>query len=116
MLIPPKATAFGANEDGVLDMSEVVDQGVVALNEKLGDGFDGTAKFDIEGEGAIMLDGTGARKADGDEEADCTLKADAETFRSILDGELNPTAAFMSGKLSVDGDMGTAMRLGSALG
>ena len=44
-----------------------------------------------------------------------TLSADVETFQSILDGELNPTAAFMSGKLTVDGDMGAAMRLGSVL-
>jgi putative sterol carrier protein len=30
-------------------------------------------------------------------------------------GDLNPTSAFMSGKLKLDGDMGTAMKLGSAL-
>ena len=30
-------------------------------------------------------------------------------------GKSNPTAAFMSGKLSVDGDMGKAMQLGAAL-
>jgi putative sterol carrier protein len=44
-----------------------------------------------------------------------TLTADAETFRAILDGSLNPTAAFMTGKLAVDGDMGAAMRLGAVL-
>jgi putative sterol carrier protein len=36
-------------------------------------------------------------------------------FKAILDGELNPTTAFMTGKLSVDGSMGLAMKLGSAL-
>jgi putative sterol carrier protein len=30
-----------------------------------------------------------------------------------MDGEMNPTAAFMQGKLAIDGDMGAAMRLGS---
>lgn len=95
-------------------MSEVVDQAVAALNEKLGDdGFDGTAKFVIEGEGAIMLDQNGARA--GDEEAEVTMTADADTFREILDGSLNPTTAFMSGRLAVDGDMGAAMRLAPAL-
>ena len=96
-------------------MSDVIDQAVLALNEKLSAGdFDGTAKFVIEGEGAIMLDGDGARA--GDEEAEVTMTADADTFQEILEGALNPTAAFMSGKLKVDGDMGAAMRLAPALG
>ncbi len=95
-------------------MTDVIDAAVTALNRKLGDGgFDGTAKFVIEDEGTIMLDGTGARA--GDEEADVTMTADTDTFRAILDGTLNPTAAFMSGRLQIAGDMGAAMRLGSAL-
>lgn len=95
-------------------MSEVIDKAVAALNEKLGgSGFDGTAKFVIEGEGAIMLDENGARA--GDDDAEVTMSADAETFAEILDGSLNPTAAFMSQRLTVDGDMGAAMRLAPAL-
>jgi putative sterol carrier protein len=43
------------------------------------------------------------------------MTADAETFQAIIEGELNPTAAFMSGKLTIDGDMGTAMKLASAM-
>lgn len=96
-------------------MSDVINQAVAALNEKLSAGaFDGTAKFQIEGEGAIMLDGDGARAAD--EDADVTMIADADTFQQILDGSINPTTAFMTGKLKVDGDMGAAMRLAPMLG
>jgi len=96
-------------------MSDVITQAVAALNAKLGgDGFDGTAKFDIEGEGSIIIDGDGARASD--DAADVTLSADPETFKSILDGETNPTSAFMTGKLSVDGDMGMAMKLAGVLG
>ncbi len=94
-------------------MSAVIDGAVAALNAKLDGGFDGSAKFEIEGEGAIIIDGEGARA--GDDETDVTLSADADTFKSILSGDLNATAAFMSGKLSVDGDMGTAMKLGAIL-
>lgn len=94
-------------------MSEVVTEAVKALNAKIDGGFDGTAKFVIEDEGAIMVDEAGARA--GDEEAEVTMTADAETFESILAGDLDPTSAFMSGKLAVDGDMGTAMKLGQAL-
>ena len=95
-------------------MSDIVNQAVAILNEKLSAAdFDGTAKFDIQGEGAIMMDADGARAEDAD--ADVTMTADADTFKSILAGELNPTAAFMGGRLKVDGDMGAAMRLGSVL-
>lgn len=94
-------------------MSDVINQAVTALSAKMDGDFDGSVKFVIEGEGAIMVDGQGVRA--GDEEADCTMTADADTFESILDGDLNPTSAFMSGKLSVDGDMGTAMKLGAVL-
>ena len=96
-------------------MSDVIDGAVKALNEKMGgDGFSATAKFVIEGEGSVIIDGNGARA--GDDPADVTMTADTETFRAIMSGDLNPTAAFMSGKLSVDGDMGLAMQLGTVLG
>lgn len=95
-------------------MSDVISAAVKALNDKMGgEGFDGTAKFVIADEGAIVIDAGGARAAD--EEAEVTLSADAETFEAILKGDLDATAAFMSGRLSVDGDMGLAMKLGSVL-
>ena len=95
-------------------MSDVITEAVNALNERMGDGgFDGSVKVEIEGEGALIIDGDGARA--GDDDADCTLSADAETFKGMLDGEVNPTSAFMTGKLSVDGDMGAAMKLGTLL-
>jgi putative sterol carrier protein len=95
-------------------MSEMIDAAVKVLAAKLSDGFDGVAKFVIPGEGAIMLDGQGVRA--GDDEADVTLTAEADVFRAILDGDINPTTAFMTGKLSVDGNMGLAMKLGAVLG
>jgi len=91
----------------------MIDGAVKALNEKIGDGFDGVAKFTIEGEGDIIIDSDGARAGDAD--AEVTLTADADTFQAILSGDLNATSAFMTGKLTVDGDMGKAMQLGSAL-
>ena len=96
-------------------MSSVIDAAVAALSEKI-DGFDGSAKFAIEGEGAIVVDENGVRAGGDDDETEVTLSADADTFQEILSGELNATAAFMGGRLKLDGDMGVAMRLGSALG
>lgn len=95
-------------------MSNIIDAAVAALAAKLTGGFDGVAKFVIPGEGAIVIDANGVRA--GDDEADVTLTADTDTFRAILDGDLNPTMAFMQGKLGVDGNMGMAMKLGSVLG
>ena len=94
--------------------SDTMTQAVEALNRRMeGGGYDGTARFVVEDRGTIMIDENGARE--GDEPAEVTLTADADTFRAILDGELNPTSAFMAGRLKVDGDMGAAMRLGAAL-
>ncbi|MEM1386591.1 MAG: SCP2 sterol-binding domain-containing protein [Pseudomonadota bacterium] len=94
-------------------MSEVIEAAVAALSEKDTSSFEGSAKFVIEGEGSVMLDSNGARA--GDEEADVTLTSSADTFHGILSGDMDPTQAFMGGKLTVDGDMGMAMALGSVL-
>jgi len=93
-------------------MSAVIETAVAKLAEKIS-GFDGVAKFVIPGEGAIMVDGAGVRA--GDDPADVTLTAEAGVFQDMLEGALNPTTAFMTGKLSIDGNMGLAMRLGAAL-
>ena len=95
-------------------MSDTLEKAAAALNEKLAGGaFDSSAKFAIADLGSIVLDSDGARVSD--DETDVTLSADADTFEQILSGDLNPTGAFMSGKLSVDGDMGVAMKLASVL-
>lgn len=94
-------------------MSDVLTQAIAALSRRMPDGFDGTAKFEIKGEGSIMVDGDGVRE--GDEDAQVTMIASAETFQGIIEGDVNPTMAFMSGKLKIEGNMGMAMKLGSAL-
>jgi len=95
-------------------MSDVISAAVSALSQRVeGKDIDFTAKFVIEDEGAVLIAPDGVSADDG--EADVTLTADAETFSGILDGDINPTSAFMSGKLAVDGDMALAMKLGSIL-
>ncbi len=95
-------------------MSETLEKAAAELNSKTaGSDFSDSAKFVITDLGTIVLDGQGARVAD--EETDVTLTADQDTFEAMMSGDLNPTGAFMSGKLSIDGDMGVAMKLASVL-
>jgi len=95
-------------------MSDLIKQAVKQLSEKLSGGFDGSAKFVLPGEGSLIIDSNGVRE--GDEDTDVTLTASVDTFKGIMDGTENPTAAFMAGNLTVDGDMGAAMKLASVLG
>ena len=69
--------------------------------------------FDIEGAGKwkVDVDDGKVTVAEGDGEADATIKGSEETFMKIVRGEQNATSAYMMGKIKVSGDMGTAMKL-----
>jgi putative sterol carrier protein len=69
--------------------------------------------FDIDGAGQWKVDvrdGT-VDVTEGAGDADTTISASEEDFMKIVSGEQNPTAAYMSGKLKIKGDMGAAMKL-----
>jgi putative sterol carrier protein len=98
----------------MMKMSDVMEKALAAVQAKMPSGFSaGSAKFVLSGAGAIVADGTGVRISD--EETDVTMTATPEVFQAILDGEMNSTGAFMTGKLAVDGNMGLAMQLAAVL-
>jgi len=78
-------------------------------------GFSGSYLFDIDGAGRwrVDMDGGAARVTEGGSDADCTVTTSEDTFERIVAGELNPTTAYMTGKLKVAGDMGKALKLQS---
>lgn len=69
--------------------------------------------FEIEGAGTWKVDVADGKVSvtEGAADADVTIRASAETFSAIASGEQNPTAAYMSGKLKVEGDMAAALKL-----
>lgn len=96
-------------------MSDALEAAAAALREKIGGaGLDGSVKFAIEDEGAITVNGSDVTTEDGD--AACTISASMDTFQDLFAGELDPTAAYMTGKIKIEGDMGIAMKLGQILG
>ena len=69
--------------------------------------------FDIEGAGQwkVDVDNGALSVAEGGGDADATISTSLETFEKIVAGDLNPTSAYMTGKLKIKGDMGAAMKL-----
>ena len=76
-------------------------------------GFDRSVKFDTGSDGVIVIDG--ATVSTTDAPADCTITLSLEDLESLVAGDLNPTTAFMTGKLKIEGDMSVAMALSQVL-
>jgi putative sterol carrier protein len=76
-------------------------------------GMNNSYLFDIEGAGQWLVAVTDGAVSvmEGGGEADTTIATTEENFLSITRGELNPTTAYMTGKLKIKGDMGAAMKL-----
>jgi putative sterol carrier protein len=77
-------------------------------------GMTNTYRFDIDGAGSWTVDvqdGKVSVSQNGDAEPDVTISTSDENFEKLVNGELNPTTAYMTGKLKIKGDMGAAMKL-----
>ena len=94
-------------------------EATAAVREKVANasGFDASVKFDFEDDGRIVIDGKAdpATVSNDDVETDCTVAMTLDDFEQMLSGDLDPTTAFMMGKLKVSGDMSVAMRLSSVI-
>lgn len=77
-------------------------------------GFERSVKFDTGPDGVIVIDG--ATISTADQETDCTIKLSLSDLEDMISGELNPTTAFMTGKIKIEGDMSVAMTLSQLIG
>ena len=89
------------------------------IREKVGthSGLDATVKFDLGDDGVIFVDGKSSPNSVSNEnkDADCTISMSLENFMKLVEGELDPTTAYMFGKLKVAGSMGVAMKLSKVI-
>ncbi len=76
-------------------------------------GMTGSYVFDIEevGQWTVAVNDGAVTVTDGAGVADCTITASEETLLKIARGEANPTTAYMTGKLKIQGDMSAALKL-----
>lgn len=84
------------------------------------EGSEGVYEFNITGDDSgtyqMIIDENGGKAIEGTEkDADCTLTISDNDYRHMIAGTLNPTEAFMNGKLTIDGDIGLALKLQAIL-
>lgn len=84
-------------------------------------GMQAVYQFDLSGEAGgtyqiKLSDGKAEYMEGAAHEAKCALQLSEDDFTALLQGHLNPTQAFMTGKLKIKGDMGAALKLQTLLG
>lgn len=96
-----------------------IDEIVSALAGKLSEAkpFGKKIKFVLDGNN-VFLDGTATPPTVSlsDAAADATISASVEVFEKLMNKQLNPQMAFMSGKVKLQGDMMAAMALQKVFG
>ena len=77
-------------------------------------------QFDLAGDDGgqyhiVIKDGNADAGAGAPESPNITISMAASDFVALREGKLDPTMAFMSGKIKIKGDMGLAMKLQTVL-
>ena len=66
-------------------------------------------------EHVLILDGHQGNVVEGDVPSDCQVITTLSDISDVISGKLDPTTAFMLGKITVQGDLSKAMKLQTLL-
>jgi putative sterol carrier protein len=96
--------------DGAREFFETLESRV---DEAKTAGMTATYLFEVDGAGTWTVDVNDGKLTvtEGGNEADTTISVSEDNFEQMVGGSLNPTTAYMTGKLKVKGDMSAAMKL-----
>ncbi len=94
-------------------MQADLSKAIAVLEAAFPNGFSSTVTFDIEQVGSVTIDSDGVREGGG--EAELVVRGDARTLAGIIEGRLNPAAAYLAGEISISGNLGIASALARRL-
>jgi putative sterol carrier protein len=97
-----------------MELSELTDELRKRAGQNVKLGY--KVRFILEDDSIIFWDGTEHPPAiDNEDKADATttIRISPENLKKLMDGALDPTLAYMTGKLKVEGSMGVALKLTS---
>src|SRR5260370_42294916 len=92
-----------------------LDSATAAIRAKAGtaEPLGHTIQFDLGGDGVIFWDGTQTPPLidNNTRDAETTIAISLENLNSLIAGQLNPTMAYMTGHLKIQGSIGAALKL-----
>ncbi len=97
-------------------MEQIVEQMPGYFQPEKAGNTNATFQFDLSDGGAYWLKIENGQATSGEgtaENANTTMTAKGEDFAKIFTGKMDPTIAFMQGKLKIKGDMGLATKMQS---
>ena len=107
--------------EGVYKMSIAVLNSFIEKIEADGSGVNGFQKViefeftDLGESFTVKFLGDNAEILTETETPTCTLQLSSDNFRKLTTGELNPSTAFLFGKVKAKGDLGQLLKLSSIL-
>ena len=78
-------------------------------------GLSGSILFSLGNDDFIFIDANSGDISFEKKDGDCTIEINEDDMMALLTGQIDPVSAYMSGKITVKGDMSVAMQLQSLL-
>lgn len=98
------------------EIASIFDKMVEKFDPQKAAGVNAVIQFDLSGDNGgqywvKIADGQAQAGAGLTDTPTMTLRAAADDWAAVVNGQLNPMQAFMSGKLKIQGDMALALKL-----